>query len=267
MKIAFASDLHLEFPSVDRARALAFRGNSDVIVLAGDIEIGMNTVDVALQLSDLFPKSHIVWVAGNHEFYHRNIETQIERYREACKTHARVHFLENDSIQIGSTKFVGCTLWTDFSLLGDAKGAMQIAESAITDFKLIQTSRGEWFTPQDAANLFQGSCAYLESELSKREAQNTVVISHFPPGLETRNPRFERSPITAYFQANACAIIEKFQPALWIFGHNHYSHDLQIGSTRVVSNQLGYPSEAGLIPSYRADKTIDLNSSREDEKP
>lgn len=266
MRISFASDLHLEFPLVDRARALAFRGNSDVIVLAGDIEVGMKTVDVALQLSDLFPRSHIVWVAGNHEFYHRNIDTQIERYREACRTHDRVHFLENDSIQIGSTKFVGCTLWTDFSLLGDAKQAMEMAERGITDFKLIQTRRGEWFTPQDAANLFQQSSAYLESELSKSVAQNTVVISHFPPGLETLNPRFDLSPITAYFQANVRAIIEKFQPALWIFGHNHYSHDIQIGSTRVVSNQLGYRSEAGYIPSYRADKTIELNS-REDGKP
>jgi len=56
MKIAIASDLHLEFPLVDRARALAFSDEVDVIVLAGDIEIGMNTADVALELSIMYPR-------------------------------------------------------------------------------------------------------------------------------------------------------------------------------------------------------------------
>jgi hypothetical protein len=31
--------------------------------------------------------------------------------------------------------------------------------------------------------------------------------------------------------------------ALWIHGHTHYCCDYQVGGTRVVANQRGYPGE------------------------
>ena len=76
---------------------------------------------------------------------------------------------------------------------------------------------------------------------------------------QLRNPQFSIGPITAYFCANVDDIIDRYQPALWIYGHNHFSNDLQRGATRLVSNQMGYPREAGSIPVYAPDKTIILS--------
>lgn len=259
MKIVPASDLHIEFPLTNLDQATDFPDDADVIVLAGDLEVGVSSFEEVLGIAQRFPEAEIVWVAGNHEFYNRHIDSQIDFYRKVSAETDRIHFLENDSVQIGTIKFIGCTLWTDFSILGETERAMEVAGRSITDFSLIQTRNGEWFSPQDAADRFEESCSYLEKELSNAPPETTVVVTHFPPGLDTCNQNFGLGTITAYFQANVDPIIDKYQPALWVYGHNHYSNDLQRGRTRLVSNQLGYPSEAGKIPSYNSRKTIKLS--------
>ncbi|WP_341939655.1 metallophosphoesterase [Marinimicrobium sp. C2-29] len=258
MKLAVASDIHLEFSSTDRSSALSFPTDVDVIVLAGDIGVGKQSLDIVFDLSLKFPSTSIVWIAGNHEYYQRNIDQQTDEYRSAFESHERIHFLENESIVIDSVKFVGCTLWTDFSILGESERSMFVADRGINDFRLISTKQNDRFTPKDSANRFRRSVSYLEAELSKSDAEKTVVVSHFPPGLKTHNKNYALDDMASYFQANVDHIIHQHQPALWIYGHNHYSDDLRIGSTRLVSNQLGYPSEQGHIPAYSPSMIIHL---------
>ena len=38
-------------------------------------------------------------------------------------------------------------------------------------------------------------------------------------------------------------LIESTKIPLWIHGHTHFNVDYAIGSTRIVSNQRGYPME------------------------
>lgn len=263
LTIAYGSDLHLSPRDEERCRrALAFPEEVDVIVLAGDIAERMHASFYTFELADQYPNAHIVWVAGNHEHYNSNIDEQIRRYREVCSDHERIHFLENDSIEIAGIKFVGCTLWTDFSILGETKLAMEIAERGINDFALIETRNGDQFAPRDAINRFNESCGYLKQQLSNSNPERTVIITHFSPGFETRNQLFPADAITAYFQANVGHLIDKHQPAAWIYGHNHYSNQLQRGRTRIVSNQLGYSGEDGYIPRYDPSRVIVLNTDR-----
>jgi Icc-related predicted phosphoesterase len=257
MRIAFASDLHLEFPNTD-PRALAFPTDVDVIVLAGDIHVGDKVADLALALADRYPRAHIVWVAGNHEFYRRNIDRQTVDYWRSCTTHGRVHFLENGSVEIKGYTFLGCTLWTDFSLFGRSKKCRRAAES-ISDFGLIRTEDDRPLEPADAAKRLTESRQFLEHHLASGNPATTVVVTHFSPGLESRNTKFRLDDITPYFQSNVDGLIDTYQPCLWIYGHNHYSNDFYRGKTRLVSNQLGYPSEAGYIPKYDPSRTIVLN--------
>ncbi len=51
-----------------------------------------------------------------------------------------VKVLENDQVIIGDVRFLGCTLWTDFGLLGaDARAiAMFEAKTTMTDYKKIR---------------------------------------------------------------------------------------------------------------------------------
>lgn len=239
LRIAIASDLHFE-----RGSQPLFFPDVDVIVLAGDIGTGKLAADVAIEHTELYPEAHVVWVAGNHEAYGRNLDDEIERYQRMSAEHMRVHYLEDSAVSIRGITFVGCTLWTDFSLYGDPERAMVTAER-LTDFSVIEHGFDKPFRPRDAAARFRDSYRYLEKALAAGDPRRTVVVTHFPPGLETRNQHIDPGPSDPYFQANVNTLIDAYQPALWIYGHNHYSNDLRCGKTRLVSNQVGYPMEMG----------------------
>ncbi|MED5530706.1 MAG: metallophosphoesterase [Pseudomonadota bacterium] len=261
--IAYGSDLHLSVGNPERSRqALLFPKSADVIVLAGDIGEITKSARVALGLADEYQNTHIIWVAGNHEFYRSNIDEQIRTFREMCSDHKRVHFLENESVDVLGLRFIGCTLWTDFSILGSSEVSMAVAAAEINDFICIESQNGSPFTPQDCAARYSESYKYLEEQLARSIPEQTVVVTHFPPGLVTRNTNYRIDAVTAYFQANIAHLIERYEPALWIYGHNHYSRDIQIGNTRIVSNQLGYQSEEGKIPTYDPKKLVHLGAKR-----
>jgi hypothetical protein len=258
MKIAYASDLHIEFHKDYPREQLRFPAESDVIVLAGDIDVGRRALDSVRRIADDHPSAVIIWVAGNHEFYRTNIDEQIDAFRDAFAGDPRIHFLENDRLDIGGVSFLGCTLWTDFTVLGvgNQSRAFDIARRSLTDFVLIERGAGRRYTPEAAARRFEKSRDFLAAQLVMCDPTNTVVVTHFPPGMETSNKNFETDLLTAYFQTNVIRLLHVYGPALWIYGHNHYSNDLLIGNTRVVSNQLGYPNETG--PAFVGGKLIKL---------
>ena len=73
------------------------------------------------------------------------------------------------------------------------------------------------------------------------------MVTHFPPTLRTRSPRFaEDYPLTAYFHNDLEYLMGPAAP-VWIHGHTHHSMAVTIaanaGETRIVSNQSGYPDE------------------------
>lgn len=246
MRIALASDLHFEFHKSEPDWLPAIADDCDVIVLAGDIGVGDGATEAVLRISEAHPTSQVVWIAGNHEFYRQNIDKQIDKYKLAFADHPRVHYLENEAITIDGYLFLGCTLWTGFGILGwdKAHDAMQSAKLEIADFSLIKKGADyKKFSPSDASNKFIDSCRWLKRELEKAEPENTVVVTHFPPCGKARNHHFSENSLTAYFQADCQTIIEHYQPAVWCYGHNHYSDQMKIGNTLVVSNQLGYPNE------------------------
>jgi hypothetical protein len=214
--------------------------------------VGYSACDAVLAIANAHPLSQVVWVAGNHEFYRQNIEKQIDLYRRTFGDRERIHFLENEKIVIGGVVFFGCTLWTGFDMLGQERidEASKEARNAIADFSLIRAGEDHRrFNPKDACNMFKASYRWLVSELDIHDLNKAVIVSHFPPCIEASNPYFSESMVTPYFQANCKSLIERYQPAIWLCGHNHSSAKLSIGNTRLISSQLGYLSE-GYMSCY-----------------
>ena len=260
MKVTLASDVHFEFHKNEPNWLPKIAKNCDLIILAGDIEVGVAAIDSVLRIADAHPQSQLIFVAGNHEFYRQNIEKQLEHYRQAFSKNTRVHFLENNHIEINGYHILGCTLWTGFNILGDDKISKAMDESrlAIADFSLIRCGKNNReFAPQDAAARHEESCRWLISELEQLESQKTIIVTHFPPCAKARNTFFKQSLLTPYFLADCQQIIFDYQPLIWCYGHNHLSDDFVTGKTRVVSNQLGYPNEP-FDCNYNTQKIIDL---------
>jgi Icc-related predicted phosphoesterase len=160
--------------------------------------------------------------------------------------------------------FLGSTLWTGFDCMGEntSKQAMKLAWKHIADFISIRTaelseSHGvlKFISAEDMVKLYHQARAWLITELQMVDPAKTIVVTHFPPTREYRHHEIAEDLISAYFQANCMDVIKQYQPALWIYGHNHYSDSNTCGNTRVVSNQFGYPREN---TGYRDDLIITL---------
>ena len=161
MRILVLSDLHVEFAPYYVPCDLAF----DVAVLAGDIYVGVKTID---WIRETFAAKPVVFVAGNHEWYGENMQSALEEMR-ACPP-ANFYHLNNESVTIDGCQFLGATLWTDYRLFGDDQklAAMQACESALNDHRRIRVGDpGRSFSAADALALHEQSRAWLAAELDK----------------------------------------------------------------------------------------------------
>ncbi|SKC93198.1 metallophosphoesterase family protein [Paraburkholderia hospita] len=176
MLLQIASDLHLErFETAGAPDAFLDRVESDVLVLAGDIHR-------LHRVSGLFSDwpVPVVYVHGNHELYHRNYGAAIRRARlQLAQTN--IHFLEGQERVIGSVRFLGCCLWSDFALHGMTGPAMSYAQDYTPDHKIIFNGRKRTLTPSDTRATHRDSVAWLESKLRQPFPGKTVVVTHYAP--------------------------------------------------------------------------------------
>ena len=253
MKLLVLSDLHLEFAAFapDPAAVAA----ADVVVLAGDIHQGSQGIEWGRRA---FPDKPIVYVAGNHEFYGQHWTQLLDALRLQAEVHG-VHFLENDSVTIQGTRFLGCSLWTDFEFFGLSRRSqmMRAAERGLNDFRRIEAepllaermivaSRQSKtrLTATHTLRRHQDSLAWLKAELLQCEPDNTVVVTHHYPHQNSTHPRWAQDDLTAIFGSKLPHEI-LLGASLWIHGHSHDSCNYRIGDSRravrVFCNPRGYP--------------------------
>lgn len=251
MRVGIVSDIHSEFHQENPGWIPKLPGNCDVIMIAGDISTGPDVIASLKRISKAHPDTQIIWVAGNHDFYHTNIEEQYSAFRTACQKLDRIHFLENEHIKIGRYFFFGCTLWTNFTGPDQAYEALakDHAQHFINDFKSIKKG-DRLLDPNDIADLHDYSKNWLRENLKKYPNDQTIVLTHFPPSVLLKHRKYEVTPATYYFNANCDELINEFEPGLWVFGHTHDTQELVIGKTKLISNQHGYPFE-GEMSSYK----------------
>jgi predicted phosphodiesterase len=88
MRIRVLSDLHLEFRNWHPPQVEA-----DVVVLAGDIQVGAGGPHWARRE---FPDTPIIYVPGNHEYYGGKLQDVLAALR-AEGERSWVHMLEKDA--------------------------------------------------------------------------------------------------------------------------------------------------------------------------
>jgi predicted phosphodiesterase len=242
MKIHVLSDLHTEFEPFHPPETEA-----DVVVLAGDTAMGVGGIELA---REWFPERPVLYVAGNHEYY-RESTPRLQRKLADEARRARMHYLENAQVVIDGVRFLGCTLWTDFELFGDRHGSMAAAQAAMNDFRLIRVDpEYRRFRPADARVSHLVSLDWLVRMLETPFDGPTVVITHHAPSLRSVNHAFRDHPATPAYASDLEWLLDG-RVAMWIHGHTHVCLDYELGGTRIVSNQRGYPEDeiAGFDPA------------------
>jgi len=272
MKIQLVSDLHLEFSDI----IIPNEQGADVLILGGDIMIAQNlhefaADDVTLpvsytqrgkaerfreflgRVSQAFP--HVIYIAGNHEFYHGKFPDALDWLRSEASVFPNVYFLEMQTKEINGIVFVGTTLWTDFNR-GDPT-TMAICSTSMNDYRVVRDSTKNYskLKPMTTLGRHRESLTYIKSVIEADKSRQYVVVGHHAPSPQSTHPRYAnedhlngayRSDLTGF-------ILDHPQIKLWTHGHVHNVCDYMVGSTRVVCNPRGYEGyepDSGWDPNF-----------------
>jgi len=139
MKIALASDIHLEFGD------LFFNNqeNAEVLILSGDIctaKVFKHKPKERALVKDFFKRCafqfpHVVYVLGNHESYDYDIAKTYNTLKAELADLPNIHLLEKETWQHNDITFVGGTLWTDMNKADSL--TMWHCGKAMNDFQLV----------------------------------------------------------------------------------------------------------------------------------
>jgi predicted phosphodiesterase len=239
MRIQVLSDLHIEFMSFNMHQT-----DADVVVLAGDIHVGIKGAEWALENIKNCP---VVYVLGNHEYYGTAYPKLVNKLK-AITENTNVFILENNHILIEDTLFVGCTLWTDLELFGSFRQASHDILSSMNDFKKIRISpKYSKIKPVDIAIIHNKSLKWLEESIDKKSSKNLVVVTHHAPSAKSIPFKYKDDRMSPLYASNLDALIANSSIDLWIHGHVHDQLNYNIASTKIVCNPRGYPDEINYL--------------------
>lgn len=252
MKIKIVSDLHLEFS--DKYLSLPNNG-ADVLVLSGDIIVGNEVEKYERFFNEISHNyKHVVYVAGNHEFYHGDFQNIIPRIKEFLKDCGltNIHMLENEYVDIDGIHFLGGTLWTDFN--NNDEASMRLSQRGMNDYRIIKNGDASKLTPLDTYAAHQETKAFIKGHVDEYSiiTKGFVVVGHMAPSNRSVAPVFrEDIHINGAYKSDLDYEIEiRPEIKLWTHGHMHANSDYIIGKTRVVANPRGY---------YRYEENRDFN--------
>ena len=265
MKIKLVSDLHLEFSDIN----IKNDQNYDVLILGGDIMIAEElydhpTVDfnpwTAGAVADLgrkqervqrfrdflkrcsFQFPHVVYVAGNHEFYHGKWNRTLTVLSDECAKFPNVYFMEAGCKKIDDVTFIGGTLWTDMNK-GDPV-TLHSVRDMMNDFRVIKKEL-EGYTnlkPSDTVVRHRHMLGYIKQIVAEKHDEKFVVVGHHAPSKLSTHENYKDQFLMngAYSSDLSEFIMDRPQIKLWTHGHTHHPFDYVIGETRIVCNPRGY---------------------------
>lgn len=229
------SDLHLEFADGYRPRPAP---GADLLVAAGDLG---HTPESVLQLAG-WPVP-VLFVPGNHEYDGSELDDADEELRDLAVRAGVIllnlgEHLVTDPVDGRRIRFVGCSRWWDFDLLGPHRRDECMQAAARYLRHMGSAWKGRPLTPEGVRELAVAHRAWLAERLRAPFDGVTVAITHSGPSARSADPRFGLVPGTAAFCNADDDLIELAD--LWIHGHLHARHDYRVGRTRVVCNPRGY---------------------------
>lgn len=162
MKIALASDLHLEFGTISLTNDEA----ADVLILSGDIIVANDLLERDVyeirgqdrsamfhtffqECSARFP--HVVYIAGNHEHYNGDYANTLTILKDRLSYLKNVNVLDREFIEIDDIIFFGGTLWTDMN--NEDPLTLYEIRRKMNDFRIVEDSSTpvnyKAYTPKD----------------------------------------------------------------------------------------------------------------------
>ena len=218
MKVQYISDLHLEFGDMFMPRTVG-----DVLVLAGDIAVGINAVEWINEAAESF--KDVIYILGNHEFYHNDMPKLITDLRAPGLFAPNVHFLDNECITIEGVKFAATTLWAMVN---------KTAFYSMNDSNYIKYAY-RYLTVGKVHGMFAEAKEFL------LDSDADVIITHHCPSIKSINTsRYPNDLMNSGYYTDILADFEGHRVKHWICGHTHSSTKYEDQGIKVYNNCRGY---------------------------
>ena len=218
MKIAYCSDVHIEFGSIE----LKNSEDADVLILAGDICLANKITNYPDDILDLMHSQngkihrffencseefkHVIYVLGNHEHYQYEIKKSKKTLEKHLGYIKNLHILERETFILDDVTFLGATLWTDMNFY-DANTVERVSY-AMNDFRIIYNSdigyeenpdtnplATNWdlppkWTPLDAIVEFDKTVQWIDRVREELDIKKLVVVTHHAPSFKSIHPNY-----------------------------------------------------------------------------
>jgi len=235
MKIQYCSDLHLEFALNNqflKTHPLIPKG--DVLILAGDIlpfEFQKTHSSFIDDVSDKFDL--VFWLPGNHEYY--GYDTANKPFALKEKVRENVNLVNNVVIELEEVELIFSSLWSRISHEKE-----NYIQQVVSDFFTISLNKRR-LTPSDYNDLHDQCRIFIEVAIGQLTTKKRVIITHHVPTLHNYPEKYINSEINEAFVVELSDLIGRSFADYWVYGHHHcHVPEFIVGSTSLVTNQLGY---------------------------
>ena len=235
MRIQLLSDLHFEFHR-DGGQSFVESLNPDgidVLVLAGDIAVGEDLPDALDLLCRRYRNSSVIYVHGNHEFYHSSLGRVHQLTMMAIRNNPNLAWLNKAGVKVWRTWFWGAPLWFPHTVTDPSLKQMLSDFSEIEDFET-------WVYREN-----QAATDFFQDHVEPGD----IVVTHHLPSQLCVSPQYRGSALNPFFVSDMTPFILKRRPRFWLHGHTHDSRDIKIGEARVICNPFGY-ARSNVNPNF-----------------
>jgi hypothetical protein len=194
MKIAIASDIHLEFGDL----ILKNEENAEVLILSGDICVAADFngsgwlvgngkshryTDFFARCAVEFPK--VIYISGNHEHYNGDYAKTFTTLQNQLGHIDNLSILDKEKVTIDGVTFICGTLWTDMNAQ-DPVTLLHI-RSVMNDFAIIKNSN-EMVSYKTIVNAYDrdGNVQLDANQLPIQRAEFHKRVSKFTPEYQRR---------------------------------------------------------------------------------
>jgi hypothetical protein len=236
-KIAFYADTFYDSPRSPAYWIPPAHLDVEAILLGGDIHYRPQYLGDMLR--EIRASQHddtvLVVVPGNGEYVSQELGQARRQYRSAVAAVPNALFLDNDTAVLPTgLRIIGSTLWSHvpehelaaYTRMGIGDDHIRLGERPMT--------------LEDNNELHRQARSFLEEQLrslTPAERDETIVCTHHWPTLgPLREPGGQPLSYLYIAGSDLDALIADCGPRYWLCGHEHVTHHVTIGATRISSN-------------------------------
>ena len=263
MKIALASDIHLEFGDI----ILKNDEEADTLILSGDVCVAKelsSKLNSSSLITNFFARCsaefpNVIYIVGNHEHYNGDFATTIPNLKKYLGHNKNLHILDIDSIELNNIVFIGGTLWTNMNKRDPL--TLQDIKRQMNDFRVIKNSgkmktrkvplyeknkdgvylldkngynihkgfkfkeEPSTFSPEDSVEEHVNTLDYISSVYDATDHDKTiVVVGHHTPSFMSCDPIYAYHKIMNGAYHSDLSEFILDRPRIKLWTHGHTHH-------------------------------------------